>query len=407
MGDTGAVSRAESVRSLDGLLIGRTLVNLHHGCIPLRLMNLSMEHRTIKKGMEMARGEPVSCVLPLTERSTELAGSVQGTGVVEELPGHVRELYDRSVAGLTADERKQACQLLCEFSDLFSAGPSDLGCTDMVKHRINTGTAAPIRQPPRRLPLVKRHEVEKSVVEMQEQGVIEPSSSPWSSPVVLVRKKDGSFRFCVDYRRLNEVTHKDSYPLPRIDDTLEALAGSSLFSTLDLKSGYWQVGVDERDREKTAFSAGSGLWQFTVMPIGLCNAPATFERLMEQVLAGLPLGVAMLYLDDILVPGQSFAHEIANLRLVFQRLQKAKLKLSPGKCSLFRREVKYLGHVVNKDGVSPDPDKIDAIISWPALCSPELSGPLFILPPIHSFFLRHRTATLPKHREELSFYVVP
>ena len=134
-------------------------------------------------------------------------------------------------------------------------------------------------------------------------------------------------------------------------NTIEALSGVNWFSTLDLKSGYWQVPLDESSKEKTAFSTGSGLWQFTVMPFGLCNAPATFERLMEQVLFGLPMSVALVYLDDILVPGNSFENQLLNLRLVFERLRKAKLKLSPKKCSLFRREVHYLGHLVNKNGV--------------------------------------------------------
>ena len=192
---------------------------------------------------------------------------------------------------------------------------------------------------------------------MQKQNVIEPSSSPWSSPIVLVSKKDGSTRFCVDYRKVNEVTHKDSYPLPRIDDTIEALAGSRWFSTLDLKSGYWQVQLAVDAKEKTAFSSGSGLWQFRVMPFGLCNAPATFERLMEQVLVGLPMTTALVYLDDVLVPGRSFSQQIVNLRQVFERLKKAKLKLSPKKCILYQREVRYLSHVVSEQGISQIPAK--------------------------------------------------
>ena len=131
---------------------------------------------------------------------------------------------------------------------------------------------------------------------------------------------------CVDYRKLNHVTKKDSYPLPRIDDTLEALAGAKWFSSLDLKSAYWQVELHPDDKEKTAFTAGRCLWQFRVMPFGLCNAPATFERLMEQILAGLPLTVSLVYLDDILVPGRTFEQQIGNLRTVFLRLKEAKLK---------------------------------------------------------------------------------
>ena len=146
---------------------------------------------------------------------------------------------------------------------------------------------------------------------MKADGIVEPSASPWSSPVVLVRKMNGRTRFCVDYRKLNNVTHKDSYPLPRTDDTLEALAGSKWFSTLDLKSGYWQVELNTEDQEK-AFSAGNGLQQFTVMPLGLGNTPATFESLMEQVPAGLPNTFALVYLD-VLVPGVSFLNHVSNL----------------------------------------------------------------------------------------------
>ena len=221
----------------------------------------------------------------------------------------------------------------------------------------------PIRQPPRKLPLAKRAEAEKILSEMK-QGVIEPSASAWSSPIVLVKKKDGSTRFCIDYQKLNEIT-QDSYPLPRIDDTIDSLAGAEWFSTLDLKSGYWQVQLSDEARKKTAFSTGTGLWQFKVMPFGLCNAPATFECLMEQVLAGLPTTVALLYLDDILVPGRTFQQQIDNLQMVFQQLKEANLKLNPKKCALFHREVKYLGHVVSARGVSPDPDKVEAIQAWP------------------------------------------
>ena len=148
---------------------------------------------------------------------------------------------------------------------------------------------------------------------MLNQGVIRPSNSPWASPVVLVRKKDGTWRFCIDFRKLNSVTHRDAYPLPRIDATLDSLAGAKFFSTLDLASGYWQVELEEEDKEKTAFTTPHGLFEFNVMPFGLTNAPATFQRLMECVLAGLTTEHSLIYLDDIIVFSATFQEHLSRL----------------------------------------------------------------------------------------------
>ena len=248
---------------------------------------------------------------------------------------------------------------------MFSQGPHDLGQIDLVQHGIDMRDASPIRQSPRRLPLTKQQDASRAVEDMEKEGVIELSSSLWASPIVLVKKKDGSTKFCVDYRRLNSMTRKDSYSLPQINNTLEALSGATWFSTLDLKSGCWQVEVHPSDREKTAFSTEKGLWQFKVMPFGLCNAPATFEHLMEKVLAGLPLTVCLIYLDDILVPGHTFEDHIKNLRVVLLRLREAKLKLFSMKCTLFQRKVKFLRHIVSEAGVATDPEKLQTVRAWP------------------------------------------
>ena len=165
------------------------------------------------------------------------------------------------------------------------------------------------------------------------------------------------------------VTKKDSYPLPRIDDTLKALLGMQLFSTLDMWSGHRQVPMEEAVKEMTPFTAGRGLWQFRVMPFGLCNAIASFERLMEQVLLGLPLSVALVYIDDILVPGKIFDDHLTNLCTVFQCIREARLKLAPPKCTLLEPKVDYLGHVISGQGISTDPKRIQAISTWPALIS--------------------------------------
>ncbi|GBM54305.1 Retrovirus-related Pol polyprotein from transposon 297 [Araneus ventricosus] len=270
-----------------------------------------------------------------------------------------------SQKGLNEEQRTAVKELLQEFQNLFSTSDSDGGRCNMTQHRINTGNHPPIKQYPRRLPLAKKEVAGRLVKDMVDNGITEESSGPWASPIVLVKKKDGSTRFRVDYRKLNEITIKDSYHLPRIDDTLDALNGSQWFSTLDLKSGYWQFEIQPEYKEKTAFTTGQGLWQFKVMPFGLCNAPATFERLMETVVHGLRSEACLVYLDDIIIAGRTFQEHLNNIRKVFQRLQKANLKLSPKKCRFFRKEVSYLGHIFSADGVKTDPEKSKAVVDWP------------------------------------------
>ena len=199
---------------------------------------------------------------------------------------------------------------------------------------------------------------------MLEEGQIEHSVSAWSVPTVLVTKKDGTTCFCVDYRRLNERTKKDAFPLPRIDDSLNSLSGQAWFSTLDLASGYWQVRLSEEAKPKTAFATHSGLFQFAVMPFGLCNAPATFERLMSQVMRGLHWKRCLVYIDDILVFGNDFESALHSLELVLDRVAEYGLQLKSTKCNLFRTSVPFLGHIVGRAGLECDPNKLSAVANW-------------------------------------------
>lgn len=207
--------------------------------------------------------------------------------------------------GFGAEGKEQLQNLVLEFEEAFALDETELGCAQDVTHTIDTADHKPVRQMPRLVPFALRGEVEQMVEKMLQQGVIKPSQSPWASPIILVAKKDGSTRFCVDYRKLNAITKMDVYPLPRIDDTLDLLANNQYFTTLDLASGYWQVKMDNASREKTAFTTHVGLYEFTVMPFGLCNAPATFQRLMESVLHGLLAKCCLVYLDDVLVLGKT------------------------------------------------------------------------------------------------------
>ena len=283
---------------------------------------------------------------------------------LDQVPSSLKLLAEKTAEVLNDEQSRKITNVLLRYQDVFSKSESGIGRASGVQHKSWT-SSSPVKQNPRRLPLGKTQEADSAVEKMYEQGIIDKSTSPWCSPVVLVRKKDGTTRFCVDYRRLNDVTQKDYFPLPRVDSTLDALNGSQWFSTLDLKSGYWQVELEESAKEKTAFSYGKGLWQSHVMLFGLCNAPATFERLMESVLAHMPWETCLVYLDDIIVLGKSFDEHLDNLTRVFEPLRNSNLKLSTTKCCLCQTQVTYLGYVVTRNGIEPDPKKIEAVRSWP------------------------------------------
>ena len=201
---------------------------------------------------------------------------------------------------------------------------------------------------------------------MLDVGAIRRSNSPWASPVVLVRKKDGSLRFCIDLRKLNARTVKDAYSLLCIEDALDSLNGACIFISLDLKLGYWQVELDESSIPLTAFTVWPlGFYECIRMPFGLRNAPATFQRLMESCLGELHLEWCMIYLDDIIIFSKNPDDHLIQLRNVFEHLAKAGLKLKPSKCEFVKSSLKYLGHILSKDGIATDPRKIEAIKNWP------------------------------------------
>ena len=332
--------------------IARALVR-NSETIPLRIMNTSDHTVTLFKGTVIGTLSEIA-----KEKVRLAAQTVEfGTGEMQKL--------NLEQADITEKEKKELMEILNEFQDVMSKGPEDLGKTTLVKHKINTKQADPIKLPLRRFPLHAKQEASEIVNRMQNQGLIVPSDSPWSSPVVIVRKKDGSARFCVDYRRLNELTVKDPFPLPRVDEILETVAGAALYSTLDLASGYWQVELEETDRKKTAFSTELGHFEWTVMPMGLCNSASTFQRLMNLVLSDLHWCTAMVYLDDIIVWGKDFVEHKARLTEVLNRLREAGLKINPKKCQICKKEISFLGHKLKPNGIAVDESKTEKVQLWP------------------------------------------
>ena len=331
-----------------GMVMARSLVTAGDEVLPIRVFNPGRRQCVLRKGT-MAGFLTSVAEDEVEETRSALPEVEDGHGV----PEHLADLFHRSKEGVDVRYHTRIASLLRNFQDVFSTGDLDIGRTGLVRHRIETGDARPIRERPRRYPTQEQQEISRQVQAMLQNGIIEPSDSPWASNVVLVRKKDGTKRFCVDYRRLNSVTIKDAYPIPRIDDSLDTLSGSRWFSTLDLASGYWQVELDDEAKQKAAFVVRGGLY------------PLTFERLMEWVLAGLHWETLLVYLDDVIVFARTVEEELDRLEKMFQRLRKAGLKLKPKKCELFKQSVLYLGHVVSGDGVTTDPEKIRAVEEWP------------------------------------------
>jgi hypothetical protein len=265
---------------------------------------------------------------------------------------------------LTEEQLQQLNELITKHHRVFEK-PTKLGVTPVV-HRIPLTADKVVKQSQYRLSKAEQEEVDKQAQDMASKGIIERSNSPWNSPVILVKKKDGTFRFCVDFRALNAITKQDAYPLPNISDYLDALGKAKYFTVMDLISGYWQILLDSADREKTAFSTRNGHWQFNVMPFGLSGAPATFQRAMDVLLSGCLWHFALVYLDDIIVFSNTWEEHLKHLDEVLTRLNKSNFKVKLEKCQFACETVKFLGHVISRDGIHPDPDKIAKIKDTPA-----------------------------------------
>ena len=263
-------------------------------------------------------------------------------------------------------EQKQAKDLLLKWEHLFAHSDLDLGKTALIKHKIQLTDHMPFKEHYHCIPPHMYNDVRAYIQEMLDISAIHKLHSPWASAVVLVWKKDGGLRFCNNLRKLSNQTVKDAYSLPQIDKTLDGLQGCQWFSSLDLKSGYWQVKMDEESKPLTAFTVGLlGFYECKRMPFGLTNTPATFHRLMKICLGDLNLHWCIIYLDDMVIFSKDLASHLERLEAVFQKLEKAGLKLKPSKCELFQWQLAYLGHVISAQGVATNESKIEAIRNWP------------------------------------------
>ena len=326
-----------------------------------------LDNQDAVRRIQLCRSSEIGMSEGVRHLSMEQKVNAQDTRSIEnphKVPSHLQDLFQKASDGKTPEQKDMLESLLCEYQDVFSKDETDLGLTNIAEHEIDTSGARPIKQAPRRVPTALLQEEKQAIDQMLKQGVIQESTSPWASPIVLVRKKNGKIRTCIDYRKLNDVTVKDAYPIPSTQECLDALSGAEFFSTLDMTSGYNQIPVRKEDVPKTAFATRHGLFEFKAMPFGLTNAPATFQRVMEIAMRGLQWTSCLIYLDDIIIFGSTFEEHQERLMAVLQRVRQANLKLKPEKCALFQKQVPFLGHVVSQAGIHPNPDNIAKVKSW-------------------------------------------
>ena len=324
------------------------------GDIPVVIKNPASKELVIPKDKPLAKLVEVDeCIV----EEDEAVGSLE-VGDGWRPSDHV--ILDKEY--LKPEEIQRIKELIDSYQDIFSKNDEDLGLS-IFTHKIKLTDETPIKSRPYRVPYMQLKEVEKHIDQMLRMGVIRKSESPWASPIVMVRKQDGTLRFCVDFRKINERTIKDSYPMPLIEDRLNGLSGCDYFSTLDMASGYWQIKMDKDSIDKTAFCTHQGLFEFTVMAFGMCNAGASFQRAMDITLEGLDSSSP--YIDDVITHSQGFEKHFNHLKEVFERIRSAKFKVKTSKCRFGFRETKYLGLIVGKDGIKMDPSRTEAIRKYP------------------------------------------
>ena len=340
------------------------LITLSSGCkrclVPAKVTNMSDKSVTLPPKTALAS---VHLAFTALDKFDQDKTPVDMEVVYAEPKADISE-NDCNEEELTEAHRTEVRGLLERTSHAFSSGDRDLGCANGVEHEIHLREELPFKEPYRRIPPGQLEEFRDAISDLLDTGVISKSKSPYASPAVLVKKKEETLRVCVDFRKLNARTVKESYSIPRISETLQALSGAEWFCLLNLQSGYLQVKIAFKDKAKTAMTTPLGLYEFNRIPFDLTNTLTTFQRLRECCLGDLNFRTCLIYLDDVIVFARSFPEMLQRLEEVLQCLGEYGLKLKMSKCKLFQRKLTCLGHVVGAAGVEPDPEKTKVLEDW-------------------------------------------
>ena len=358
-----------------GILVANTVSSVIDQCAHLVVMNTTDEPIILYPRTKLGTFTLIESekIVPFPNLKEEFVNEIHSSPIdSNEDDPRLQEVLSKvsvNTDHLSSSEMCEITNLFSEYIDIFKVEGGPHGNYSGVEHEIKTNGHPPIRSRPYRYTPHIQAEIKKQVNEMLDQGIIKESTSPWCFPVCMVPKagSPGSYRFAINFKKLNDICPRDNFPLPNINDALDSLGAAKpkYFSTLDLASGYWQIGLEESSKPLTAFVTQDGLFEFQRMPFGLHNAPATFQRAMQEVLRGLNWQFVLCYLDDVIIFSNSFSEHLCHLKQVFDRFRQAGLKLQPKKCSFGQKEVKYLGHIVSENGVATDPDKVKIVKEYP------------------------------------------
>ena len=335
----------------------------YRSCRPISRYHRVVEPKDYTCGMNTKNSEDYECYVCHERHLTR--NDLQKHLREKCYPNDVREQIDKLTSHIgNANHRQRIQDVLWRHGKLFDLRiPSIIKAT--VKHAIETGNHPPVHTPPYRVSYKDEQLQRQEIDKLLKQGIIEESTSPWSSPIVLVRKKDGSVRFCIDFRKLNNITTKDAFPIPRIDDIFDHLSQAEYYTTIDFKSGYFQVGLDPKDRPKTAFSTRDQHYQFTVLPQGVTNGPPAFQRIVSQILGPTRWQYSLAYLDDVIIYSNDFEQHLVHLNDILNRLDTANFRLNAEKCQIAKTSIDYLGHRVERSNIRSNADNIRALLETP------------------------------------------